>query len=195
VLRGRSMMATESTDRLERSQPGRDVRRGQESPEIRAEGEYEVDATGGNAWAAQTTEHGRRLEEIHAGAKVPFHERMGIRSLREDPELRHGHRASDPIDERSSDLTAEPGELLDDRLELAIPEDQQLDVAIGDGGGGARAAVDERDLAQEFAGSEAGESQALTLHDDMPAQDDEELVPALALAHQDFAIGCPDFSG
>src|SRR6266571_3853045 len=71
---------------------------------------------------------------------------------------------------------------------MPVVQDEEVGDAIGGGSGGARAAVDECYLAEEVTRSEAGQPLALTLDDDVPTQDDEELVTALALAHEHLAV-------
>ena len=99
-------MAAETTDRLERSEPGRCVARGEGSPQIGAERDDHVDAARRHAWAPQAPEDGCRLKEIDVRAHVPFQKGVRVGALCEDPKLGNCHRPADAIDERSSNLAA-----------------------------------------------------------------------------------------
>src|SRR5437667_5332318 len=71
----------------------------------------------------------------------------------------------------------------------------ELNVPIGGCGRGPRAPVDQRNLAQEVARSQTCQALVLPLNDDVPADHYEELVAALALAHEDVAIMCLNVGG
>lgn len=188
-------MAAQAADRLERPDTGRHIRRSERPPEVRTEGEDEVHAAGGYARPPESAKDRCRLAQVDAWPQIPLHEGMRVRALSEDAELGHGHRAPDTVDQRPRDLAPKAREVVDERVESTAIENEEQGVSIGDRGRSPGPTVDQGDLAEEVAWPEPRESLSLAFDDDVARRDDEELIPALALPHEDVAIDGPDIGG
>jgi hypothetical protein len=71
-------------------------------------------------------------------------------------------------------------------------KNQEMDLAIRSGCRGPWPTVNQGDFAEEIAGAKKGQPLVLTLDHDIAADDHEELVAALPLAHQHLAVMGPD---
>src|SRR5512144_1601298 len=101
---------------------------------------------------------------------------MRIRALREDTELRHGHRPAEPLDQGTCDLAADPRKLVEQGIELPVIEDDEPRISISGGGRSPRTAVDQRDLAKEVTRSEPRQPPTLALDEDVAVDDHEKLI-------------------
>ena len=99
------------------------------------------------------------------------------------------------LGEGAGKSAAEPGKVVDHRVELAVVEYEEVAVTVGDRGRGTRTAIDQGDLAEEVARPETSDSLIVALDDDMARGDDEELMTGLALTHQHVTVGCLNLAG
>jgi len=81
---------------------------------------------------------------------------------------------------------ADLGELLHERDELAVADDEQVRQTLGADGRGPHVAVEERDLAEEVAAVELRNLPAVLVDRDVAVEDDEEFVPDVALCGEDL---------
>jgi len=95
------------------------------------------------------------------------------------------HDAREILEESSRDR----GHLSDDGREVALVDHQQIAVGLADHGRGARAVVDEAELADDGPGSEGGDLPTIAFHGDRAVDDDEGLPTGLALI-DDHRPGC-----
>ena len=97
----------------------------------------------------------QRRDDERAGRQVP------ARELGQSPLHRRGTAlitllgASEALGEGVQDAVADRWELVHQRVELAVTDDEQLDDPLGADGRGARHALDQRDLAEEVARARA----------------------------------------
>src|SRR5947209_20538015 len=77
---------------------------------------------------------------------------------------------------RRQELVGQVGHLVDDARELALAEDQDFHVVLGDDRRRAGAPVEQRQLAEVLAGAELGDLPLAALHRGVAVDDEEELV-------------------
>ena len=99
---------------------------------------------------------------------------------------RVGLRGPEPAGDGGEDARPNARELGHELVELAVPEDKQPARHHRRRGGGARPVVEERGLTEEAARAERPDDHPVALDPYGSADDDEELIGVLTLAHQDL---------
>ena len=101
----------------------------------------------------------------------------------------------DALSEGAKHLQLEVGKLLHQAVERPMSNHEQSRRSIGRNRGRARAVVDERDLTQDVARASQRDLAAVALDRHRALDDDEELLPAIALPHEDAPAGQIDLIG
>jgi hypothetical protein len=85
--------------------------------------------------------------------------------------------------------------LAEQRVKLAMPDDEQAAGCVTGHGRGSWSLVDERDLPNELTWASRGDDLPVAFDAEASLDDDEELLTSLALTHQDFPRGHVDLVG
>ncbi|CAN5550314.1 hypothetical protein BH23CHL10_BH23CHL10_09930 [soil metagenome] len=103
--------------------------------------------------------------------------------------------ASETLGNRAEDRNANVRELVHQRMELAMADDEQSGDPIGNDGGRAGPPIEQGDLAEEVATGKLGDFPLAVEHAEPPVEDDEELVPDVSLFGQDLVKSDLDLIG
>ena len=96
--------------------------------------------------------------------------------------------ATNALSERLEHARLDGREIIHQLVELAMPDHHQPRRAHRPRGGGARLAVNQRDLAQEVALAKRGDDRSVDVYLDRTVEHHEELFPGLSLARQQPAV-------